>query len=96
MNSSLDTPGGKERMNIISKYAERLATKESLAIDNFIKEYIPNWQIKIMKTFPITKKLFGWRIVHKISWDKSGKNIILERYGQNVAELKIIRKIKLV
>ena len=83
---------GKE--DILSKYTERLASQESLAIDNFVKEYIPKWQVKTMMALPFTKKLFGWEIVTNQSWDKMGKRVELRRYGQNVAELKIIERIK--
>lgn len=78
--------------NLLQKYTERLATQESVAIDNFIKDYIPGWQTKIMLALPFTKKLFGWEIVSGRDWDGIGRRIELRRYGQNVAELKVVIK----
>jgi len=79
--------------DILSKYTERLATQESMAIDNFIMDYIPKWQVKVMRAVPFTKKLFGWEIRTTPDWIKPNTRVELLRYGQNVAELKIIVKV---
>lgn len=79
---------------LLQKYTERLASQESMAIDNFIKDYIPKWQVKLMTALPLTKKLFGWEIVTSRNWDNLGKRIELRRYGQNVADLKLLVKMK--
>ena len=89
------TPTNLQReKKILAKYTERLANQEGMAIDNFIKDYIPSWQVKVMTALPFTKKLFGWEIVRSKDWDGIGDRVELRRYGQNVAELKILVKMK--
>lgn len=79
--------------NILSKYTERLASQQSIAIDNFIKSYVPEWQVKIMVILPFTKKLFGWSLETKIGF-MGNKELILKNFGKFVANLKIIVKSK--
>jgi len=81
-------------MTLLEKYTERLTNQQSLAIDNFIKDYIPSWQVKIMMKLPFTKKLFGWEIRTTPDWIKPNTRVELLRYGQNVAELKILIKME--
>ena len=81
---------------ILSKYTERLATQEAVAIDNFIADYVPKWQLKIMLKLPLLSKLFGWRLVTR--WGKDfglGKKMELERWGKLVSTLTITENINL-
>lgn len=79
--------------DILSKYTERLANKKAKAIDDFISGYIPSWQQKIMFRLPITKKLFGYKIVHRTVWkdfvDALGEKIELKKHGKLLGTLTI-------
>lgn len=79
--------------NILLKYTEKLASQQSIAIDNFIKSYIPEWQIKVMTIFPLARKLFGWSLETKMGF-VGNKELTLKRFGKFVANLKIIVKLK--
>lgn len=79
--------------NILSKYTERLATQQSVAIDNFLKSHIPEWQVKLITVFPLIKKLFGWSLETKMGF-MGNKELTLKKFGKFVANLKIIVKLK--
>lgn len=79
---------------LLSKMAENLVSQRAIAIDNFLLERIPNWQVIMMKKLPITKKLFGYEIVQCVGFNNFNYKIELKKHGELIGTLNIIMKIK--
>lgn len=79
---------------ILSIYTKRLADKKAKAINDFVEEYVPKWQQKVMLKIPSTVNLFGWKIVIHKQWGNFGERVELRRYGKLVANLVIIERFK--
>lgn len=83
-------------MKILNKITEKLAYKKSKAVDDFIKEVIPNWQLNLIykSKSKLLSLLLGWSFSYEIVPGEFIDKVIIYRWNRPVKTLIITTNIK--